>query len=341
MIRKILQSRYFYMTPVGISIAGLINVFRPLFKDAHSFWLDASVSVVLTFLLWEGNLQINHWLNRKMTWENGPLRRAATQSLINVVFSISSIYLMLTAYDKIICTIYRFENSSMVGLAIIMGTLVSVLLQAVEIGAEFFTQWKASLVEVERYKKEALNTQLQMLKGQINPHFLFNNLSVLNSLIEQDPVKASEFTSQFAKVYRHLLKNRDSELSTLEEELQLLDAYCYLLSIRFGDGIKIQKNIHENCKNLLLPSLALQILVENCIQHNIITLSHPLNIDIVADDEKVTVTNSLIPKANGIHGSGLGHNNISLRLKHYTDKKLAVKIVGNRYTVEVPLLKNT
>lgn len=327
------------MLPVGIGIAGLINVFRPLFKDAHSFWLDASVSVLLTFLIWEGNFRINHWLNRKMTWEKGPLRRATLQGITNVVFSITSIFLVLTAYDKIICSIYRFENSSMVGLAITMGTLVSVLLQAVEIGAEFFTQWKASLVEVERYKKEALNTQLQMLKGQINPHFLFNNLSVLNSLIEQDPVKASEFTSQFAKVYRHLLNNRDTEMSTIEEELQLLDAYCYLLGIRFGDGIKIQINIPEDCKKLLLPSLALQILVENCIQHNIITLSHPLIIQIVANEEKVTVTNSLIPKANGIHGSGLGHHNISLRLKHYTDQKISVQMDEKTYAVEVPLLK--
>lgn len=326
------------MVPVGVGAALLVALFRPSSERAYSWWLDAAVSVFLTIVIWEGNHQLNSWLNLTLRWENTPLRRAILQGLMNVIFSITTIYFVLSVYDDLVCSMYPGSNKSIKPFGIVVGTMVSIILQAMLIGSELFGRWKASIIEAERYKKEAANAELQMLKGQINPHFLFNNLSVLNSLIEQNATKASEFTTQFAKVYRHLLNHRNTEMTTLEDELDLVHAYCFLLKIRFGMGLSIIIETDEPCRSKLLPPLSLQILLENCIQHNIITEHQPLTISIRATEDAVCISNNLLPKTGGISGSGLGQRNISLRLAPFTDRRLEVMMHHGIYSVKVPLL---
>jgi hypothetical protein len=327
------------MIPVGMGAALLVALFRPASESGHSWWLDAAVSILLTIIIWEGNHQLNCWFNRTLRWDKRPLRRAIIQGLINIALSITIIYLVLSVYDDIVCSMNPVGNKSIKQFGIVVGTMVSVILQAILIGSELFAAWKASIIEAERYKKEAANSELQMLKGQINPHFLFNNLSVLNSLIEQNASKASEFTTQFAKVYRHLLNHRNTEMTTLDEELELVHAYCFLLKIRFGLGLTITISCDEKCRSMLLPPLSLQILLENCIQHNIITEHQPLNITILASEYAVCISNNLLPKTNAISGSGLGQRNISLRLKPFTDRTLEVMLQNGIYSVKVPLLQ--
>lgn len=332
------RSRFFYMIPVGVGVALLVALLRPISETGHSWWWDAGVSVFLTILIWEGNHQLNCWFNRTIQWEKKPLRRAIIQGLINIIMSVVLIYLVLSVYDDLVCSMYPENSKTMKQFGVIIGTMVSIILQAMLIGSELFAQWKGSIIEAERYKKEAANAELQMLKGQINPHFLFNNLSVLNSLIEQNATKASEFTTQFAKVYRHLLNHRNTEMTTLEDELDLVHAYCFLLKIRFGMGLSVIIETDEPCRSKLLPPLSLQILLENCVQHNIITEHQPLTISIRATEDVVCISNNLLPKTGGISGSGLGQRNISLRLAPFTDRRLEVMMHHGIYSVKVPLL---
>ena len=157
---------------------------------------------------------------------------------------------------------------------------------------------------------------MAFLKQQINPHFLFNSLNVLTSLIKLEPDLAEKFTEHLSKVYRYVLENKDNDLVNLQTELDFLDAYIFLLNIRFMDKIEVKVNIQEEKKNLLILPLALQLLIENAIKHNSMSKKNPLKIEIFIDNEnKLNVVNNLQERESHMASTGVGLKNIEHRYK--------------------------
>ena len=196
--------------------------------------------------------------------------------------------------------------------------MMSILLLSIEISTQFFRHWKNSLVEIEKYRAESLQAQLQNLKNQINPHFLFNNMSVLSSLVYKDQDKAVEFINQLSKVYRYLLDNQNNELVTVEEELTFIRSYIFLLHIRFDQNLIIKTEVKKEDRTWLIPPMALQILIENAIKHNEASSEHPLAISIISEDEKLVVENNLQLRSQHEPGSKTGLENIRARYKFFT-----------------------
>jgi PAS domain S-box-containing protein len=165
-----------------------------------------------------------------------------------------------------------------------------------------------------RLQKENLQSQFEVLRQQVNPHFLFNSLNVLTSLIKLEPDLAEQFTEHLSKVYRYVLENKDNDLVNLHTELDFLDAYVFLLHIRFMDKIIVKVDIVDEKKELLILPLALQLLIENAIKHNSMSKKNPLIIEITIDNENVlNVVNNLQERESHMVSTGVGLKNIEHR----------------------------
>jgi LytS/YehU family sensor histidine kinase len=218
--------------------------------------------------------------------------------------------------------------------------LFTLVLLAVKIGSDFFKALKKSLLEVEKYKTESTNAQLQNLKNQLNPHFLFNNLSVLTSLVYKNQDKATDFINELAKVYRYVLDTKNSELVPLQEELDFINHYIYLQKIRFEDSVLFEIKIEESKKSAYLLPMCLQMLVENTIQHNETSQANPLKILIYTENNTLVIENPIKPRSNVADSTKMGLKNIEQRYSFFTDEKVIVSNNGGIFKVILPLIQS-
>lgn len=200
------------------------------------------------------------------------------------------------------------------------------------------TEAKTQLINLQ---KENLQSQYDVLKQQVNPHFLFNSLNVLTSLIKLEPDLAEKFTEQLSKVYRYVLENKDNDLVDLNTELSFLDAYIFLLNIRFVGKLQVNLNVPDENRNDKIIPLAMQLLIENAIKHNIMSKSNPLIIDIFIDKEnRLNVINNLQERPSQIVSTGVGLKNI---LNRYQLLNLTVPVfqkTENRFVAKIQLVKS-
>lgn len=199
-------------------------------------------------------------------------------------------------------------------------------------------EWKSSLVRNERLEKENIKSRLYRLQDQVSPHFLFNNFNVLSALIEEDSSLARTYLEKLSDIYRYVLNRKDDELVSLNEEMQFIRDYLFLMKIRFDD--KITCNIDINGSgNAKIPPATLQILVENAIKHNEISSRHPLQIQIrQLHHDLLEIHNKRTPKRGTSKGAGVGLDNIRDRYRYLTDRSVTITETEDSFTVTVPLL---
>jgi LytS/YehU family sensor histidine kinase len=221
----------------------------------------------------------------------------------------------------------------------IYGLLFVLPAVSIHFGIYFMTQWKKTKLKSEQLEKENIRTQLEVLKSHIDPHFLFNNLNILSSLIDEDKETARSFLDNFCEVYRYVLKNKQIELVGLDEELEFLDAYIYLLQNRFGEKLSFQKEVFCNTHKFQVPPLALQIVVENVIKHNSMDKEDPLIIELSIEDEKLVVKNNLKPKKAKVESSNTGLANIKKRFEFLSNREVEILNIESHFIVKLPLLE--
>jgi len=204
----------------------------------------------------------------------------------------------------------------------------------------YINELKHSVEEKELLKRASLQAQLNALKTQVNPHFLFNNLNTLCSIIPDDPKSAVNFVQQLSKVYRHILEVKDATFIPLREELGVLRSYVFLLKTRFGESFQIDISVPDaELEDKIVP-LSLQLLLENAINHNIASSDKPLKIEIYTQNGNLVVTNNLQKKNQVIESTGIGLDNIRNRYKILTGKPVLVNESDNDFTVSIPLIDN-
>ena len=223
-----------------------------------------------------------------------------------------------------------------------MGVVIfytTVILSVYE-GGYIWKQWKQSIAEKEKLIETHWQTKYDLLKTQINPHFLFNSLNSLSSLIIENPKQAEKFADEMSNVYRYLLRNNDVDFVTLSAELKFIRSYCNLLTTRYGEGFRLNINVPDSFCNHLLPSLTLQLLVENAVKHNIVSKEQPLEVTIkTSDDETLCVENNMQTKTIAVHSNGIGLSNINSKFKLMNQRGLYIEKTPERFTVFVPLMK--
>jgi len=220
------------------------------------------------------------------------------------------------------------------------------LLSVINTGELLLNKWKQSTIQaaqqqvkVSELKQSAMAAELQALKLQIDPHFIFNNLSVLSEVILEDQQSGYEYAESLARVYRYLLVNSKKDLIGLEEELKFLDAYIFMIKKRLGDGVHFDLQIKEDWKSKLIPPMTLQFLVENAIKHNQTSKSMPLEIRISClPTGELLVSNTLKPLLNKIESSGVGMLNIKYRFELLGAPKPTIECSLTEFKVKLPLL---
>jgi LytS/YehU family sensor histidine kinase len=173
----------------------------------------------------------------------------------------------------------------------------------------------------------------------LNPHFLFNNLSVLTSLVYKNQDKAAHFINELAKVYRYVLDSKNTELVPLQEELDFINHYIYLQKIRFEDSVVFEINIEENKKSAYLLPMCLQMLVENTIQHNETSQANPLKVLIYTNNNTLVIENQIKSRSNVVDSSKTGLKNIEQRYSFFTNEKVTVYNNGAIFKVILPLIQ--
>ena len=191
----------------------------------------------------------------------------------------------------------------------------------------------------ERGKANEAQYRYQILKRQVNPHFLFNSLNALDCLVcEEKTEQASTYIHKLAGVYRYMIKSEDEQLVSLGEELEFVEKYIDLMKVRFPDGLQVEINIPaESLKRFILPC-SLQLLIENATKHNIISIANPLVVNICSDGKSICVTNNIIPKLTQVSSTGLGQKYIRQQYQNLCGKEIAIFHDEKEYKVVLPLI---
>lgn len=295
-------------------------------------------TVVAVVVLWELNRLViiksrEKYPGIKLTRQRLVFLLAWTFSITILIRFLFSLFYSLNMFWGYVFPVERYIFN------IIFGLLILLPILALYEGIYLYQQWKRTYFEAERLKKENLQTQLDSLKSQIQPHFLFNSLSTLSSLVAEDPKKAERFIEELSSVYRYLLQNNEQPLTSLQNELEFIDAYFHLLQTRFGSGVVLEKNIQHQHLNYLLPPLTLQLLVENAMKHNIVLSHQPLMIKIYTDEaNNLFVINNLQKKQKSVISNKTGLTNISNKYRLLGQSHVVIRQTEAIFQVMVPLI---
>lgn len=193
-------------------------------------------------------------------------------------------------------------------------------------------------VAFERSKSHNLDAQYELLKQQINPHFLFNSLNTLKSMVETQDEHTVEFILKLSDFYRFTLESRKLNVIKVKEELEIVNAYMFLLKSRFEDGIDLTINVDENHLNSYIPPFTLQLLLENCVKHNIVSLDQPLKIQIYSKDDFLVIENPIQIKSTAEVSTGIGLENINQRYLHLMEKNVDISASNTTFTIKLPII---
>lgn len=199
---------------------------------------------------------------------------------------------------------------------------------------------KETQIKAEKLQKENAIANYKLLKAKIEPHFLFNSLSVLSSIVHKDPYLAEEFILKLSKLMRFAIEQTDKISVTLEDELSFSMNYFFLIKTRFGEAVKIQNDILAETDKYVLPPYSLQILFENAVQHTKFSIENPLLIHLYNDDEFIYVENNFNQRENPEQSTGIGLDNLTRRIMHLSNKEIQFKISDKSFQVKIPLILN-
>jgi sensor histidine kinase YesM len=259
---------------------------------------------------------------------------------IHILMSSAVITFLFYFYDWIHFLDYTF-NSNRLFWAIALGTIGNLVANIVHESVYTFEKWSQTITETEKLKKANLQSQLDSLKQQVNPHFLFNSLNTLSSLIDEDADKAELFIEELSSVYRYLLQTNENALTSLQDELTFIESYFHLLKTRYGNGIDLKVRIADGYKVAQLPPLTLQMLVENAVKHNIIMADQPLQIRIeTTNGGKLVVSNNLQLKNQRVASNGVGLANIATKYQLLGHGGIEIQNTDTSFCVTLPLMIN-
>jgi LytS/YehU family sensor histidine kinase len=227
-------------------------------------------------------------------------------------------------------------NASDKGLLYFVYFVVLVILVFISNILRYQITRQEDIAEKELLKQQSLQNELSALKNQINPHFLFNSLNSLNSLIRDNKV-ATAFVNKLSFMYRYILQSGHQDFVTLKEELKFLESYIYLIKTRYRDRFSIQIDIDDPFLNENLPALALQLLVENAVKHNEISESHPLLVKLYIENDYLVVENPIRPRTTFVDSTGQGLLNINKRYLLLKKKHISISDKNGVFKVKLPI----
>lgn len=305
--------------------------FVPVELGSVAHLIAIGVAVVTSFIVWEGSKFIQAMVSYYFPWEKSITERLVYE--LGFIFILSAIGLILGifSYALLVGSVDRITLGVVLQNVFVCFAL-AVLFTAVNEGQFLFRKWKSSLVEQERLIQEA---KIESLKKQLDPHFLFNSLSVLSGVIHQDTELADEFITKMSQVYRYAIEHNQSKEVLLSDELKFARAYYFLLNVRFPDKIVLDVEIKDQLNAKVLP-LTLQLLIENAVKHN--SMVDRLTIKVIETPNSIIVENNLMKRNDDRNSTQIGLKNLDARYRLLTGKRVHVLENENKFIVEVPII---
>jgi len=327
------------LAPVfGITIplvTGMINI------ENLSHWqvkLSFLYTILIAFIIWEGNRYLHFSLRSYFNWYNKPLRKIAVILISISFYTVPVSALLLLGWYALFDEGKPDREVITVSTLIIMICVIFIthVYETIFLVKESENEMLRN-AQLERAKAEA---ELKALKSQIDPHFIFNSLNTLSHLIEEKPAKAKLFNDQLADVYRYILQHKRQELVLLREEMHFLKDYFSLLRTRFEKAVQLIIEIPESeFVAYLIPPISLQLLVENAIKHNEFSNRIPLTVTIKWEEDHLIVSNKICRKQLRKESSKIGLSNLNERYKLITGNEIIVHSTSDFFVVKLPLLK--
>lgn len=303
-------------------------------------WYYALLTITLvTFLTWEANRLVKPYFKKRFFTPRNKVRFLLAFFLAGSVLAVASAVLAVYVIGALVHQYTLQQNSNPLKLNIIYASLINLFFHLLNAIFFFFREYRRQWAEAEELRRSSSQAQLQLIRSQINPHFLFNNLNVLSGMVIKDNPEANHFIEAFSQVYRYILNTQDKELVELRSELEFIQPYIFLLQKRFDEGLSVNVSIPDHYKALHVVPAALQMLIENAIKHNVVSRSKPLHIDIHANGNGVIVVkNNLQPRKAVEPTTQIGLQNISKRYELISGKNVIVKRTEAEFEVVLPLL---
>ena len=327
-------NRYlFILIPlVGIIIVGIFLLTYKVENAGESFHLMLH-GLVMTAGLWLGCMVIVMFLWRRYPWEQAPLKHLFLEIFLILLYTVafSTILFLL---EKKYLELPQMENP---GMEIFVTILITFFITSIHESVFFYQQWKYNFSRSVRLEKDNIEARYEALRAQINPHFLFNSLNNLSTMVEENK-NAVDYIQNLSELLRYMLKNSEKELVLLRDEITILQKYVSLQQMRFSGALEIKVDVDEKYYHFAVPPLSLQMLVENSLKHNIISRENPLRIEVLAEKESIIVTNDL-RKKEGVQSSGQGLKNLTGRYRFFTPRKVEVIETDKIFKVVIPLLE--
>ncbi|MEZ2415621.1 2TM domain-containing protein [Muriicola sp. E247] len=325
------------LTIVIVLLNLLVNFGEPiLMMDLFEM---AGISFIYCFVLTAVGSSFHNYASRKYSWETQAVKRLWFGAIGSVILTVIAFGLVRWFIKVIIYnnTFEEFvENESVINyiVALVITLVISLFIHA-------FYFWKAlqdTKIKEQKIIAGTASAKFDALKNQLDPHFLFNSLNVLTSLIEEDPQQAQRFTTALSKVYRYVLEQKNKDLVPVNEELDFARTYVKLLTMRFEDGIAFEIPETSSIPDAKIVPLSLQLLLENAVKHNVVTSSKPLRIKVFENNGKLVVQNNLQEKPVVKRSSGVGLRNIQQRYSILSNKEVNIIKTASDFMVQLPML---
>ena len=330
------------MSWITFFVGTAIFVFFMREKTVESYFINIFISGMYSFSIAIGNGVVNDYLNRKYSWVDDTKIR----TILGIISTILVNVLLVFFCNYVNLIVIQGKDSS----NFFTGSLgffnwftinVALLISAILHAKGFIDEWKSATKEEVVHQKliaKSANAQFESLKNQLDPHFLFNSLNVLSSLIDENPNQAQKFTASMSKIYRYVLEQKDKELVTVEEEIEFAKTYCDLVKTRFEDSVSFEFKVNETDLKQYVVPLSLQLLLENCIKHNFATSSNPLRIKIYAGNGFLFIENNLQQREQVKESAGIGLSNIVQRYSLLTKENIFIEKSQDFFRMKIPML---
>lgn len=324
----------------GITVISLISVFFDFgYSQADSQFVKAFlVSFIRTALIWNGSMIIIHFAVTRFQVFKETFKLLTFQILALCAFvllvELGEIY-TVENYLKIALT-YSEKRTLVIG-----SLLITFMISSIYASVAFFLQWKENLLRTQALEKANLEARYDTLRKQVNPHFLFNSLNTLLMLVNDNPV-ASKYVESISEIMRYMLQWQDKEAVLLRDELKIARDYVFIQQSRFGDKLQVVFDVPEKYYHYAIPPLALQMLLENAIKHNVVSKDDPLKVKVYMQDSLfIVIENTLKAKIDKDPSTGVGLDNIRNRYIHLTGKDIIVKQENGKFVVMLPLFEKS
>ena len=311
-----------------------------IFSDINIWLISFPIIFVIGIGSWYTHTIISSAVNRRYPTLQQTRLRLVILSVSIIPFMSACVTVIFFLYDALGILNYKLTIEDL-KLGLLVGFCVNLIFETLYQGDYVFEKYKESVEEKEVLQQLSMEQEFDTLKSQVNPHFLFNCFNTLSSLISEDKQKAEAFLNELSKVYRYLLRNNEDGLSTVENEVKFIQSYYRLLQTRHGDAVQLHMEIDKRYEPYFLPSLSLQLLVENVVKHNVLSKNKPLEIDIFTTaGNKLVVNNNLQRRSIKAPSNKVGLDNIKAKYNLLRQPGFQVMEDERNFTVVLPLIWN-